>query len=151
MMNRSNNQRGPRLPGGPESVPLTARRQGDADGAQPMRPHGPASVARTMKIDLSTENAVAFRKQLAPFLKHARKAGRVQLHRPAQRGQPPAQRRYPGPGRKTIASRSASVSVSRPAWWSNTKPRPKSLANQRPAPGANQTQFQVLMAFVRSG
>jgi hypothetical protein len=84
MMNRSNNQRGGRLPGGLESVPVTARRQDDIDG-------GPANETvrfglggADYEIDLSTKNAVAFRKQLAPFLEHARKAGRVQLHRPAR-------------------------------------------------------------------
>jgi Lsr2 len=36
------------------------------------------------EIDLSTKNAVAFRKQLAPFIEHARKAGRAQRHRSAR-------------------------------------------------------------------
>ena len=36
------------------------------------------------EIDLSKKNATAFRKQLAPFLEHARKAGRVQPRRPAR-------------------------------------------------------------------
>jgi hypothetical protein len=72
------------LPGGLESVPVTARRQDDIDG-------GPANETVRFglgggdyEIDLTTKNAVAFRKQLAPFLEHARKAGRVQLHRPAR-------------------------------------------------------------------
>ena len=34
------------------------------------------------EIDLSTKNAKAFRKQLAPFVEHARKAGRGQRRRP---------------------------------------------------------------------
>jgi hypothetical protein len=101
MMNRSNNQRGPRPPGGLESVPVTARRQDNLDG-------GPANETvrfglggADYEIDLSTKNAVAFRKQLAPFLEHARKAGRVQLHRPARSAaSPPAQRRYPGLGER---------------------------------------------------
>jgi hypothetical protein len=37
------------------------------------------------EIDLSTKNAVAFRKRLAPFLEHARKEGRAQPHRSARR------------------------------------------------------------------
>jgi hypothetical protein len=35
-------------------------------------------------IDLSKKNAATFRKQLAPFVDHARKAGRGQLRRPAR-------------------------------------------------------------------
>jgi nucleoid-associated protein Lsr2 len=34
------------------------------------------------EIDLSKKNARAFRKQLAPFVEHARKAGRGQQRRP---------------------------------------------------------------------
>jgi hypothetical protein len=33
------------------------------------------------EIDLSTKNAAAFRGQLAPFIEHARRAGRGQRHR----------------------------------------------------------------------
>src|SRR5499426_3570729 len=33
------------------------------------------------EIDLSTKNAAAFRRQLAPFIEHARKAGRGQRRR----------------------------------------------------------------------
>jgi len=36
------------------------------------------------EIDLSKKNAAAFRKQLAPFIEHARKAGRAQPRRPAR-------------------------------------------------------------------
>jgi hypothetical protein len=36
------------------------------------------------EIDLSKKNAAAFRKQFAPFVDHARKAGRGQLRRPAR-------------------------------------------------------------------
>jgi hypothetical protein len=36
------------------------------------------------EIDLSKKNAEAFRKGLAPFVEHARKAGRGQRHRPAR-------------------------------------------------------------------
>jgi len=38
------------------------------------------------EIDLSKKNARAFRKQLAPFLDHARKAGRGPRRRPARTG-----------------------------------------------------------------
>ena len=34
------------------------------------------------EIDLSKKNAAAFRRQLAPFVDHARKAGRAQSRRP---------------------------------------------------------------------
>jgi len=36
------------------------------------------------EIDLSKRNAAAFRKQLAPFIEHARKAGRAQSPRPGR-------------------------------------------------------------------
>ncbi|HEY5989117.1 MAG TPA: Lsr2 family protein [Streptosporangiaceae bacterium] len=36
------------------------------------------------EIDLSTKNATAFRKQITPFIDHARKAGRGQPRRPAR-------------------------------------------------------------------
>ena len=38
------------------------------------------------EIDLSKKNANTFRKQLAPFIEHARKAGRGPLRRPALGG-----------------------------------------------------------------
>jgi len=38
------------------------------------------------EIDLSKHNAIAFRRQLAPYLEHARKAGRGQRRRPARTG-----------------------------------------------------------------
>ena len=36
------------------------------------------------EIDLSKKNATAFRKQLAPFVEHARKAGRAPSRRPSR-------------------------------------------------------------------
>jgi len=36
------------------------------------------------EIDLSKKNATAFRKKFAPFVEHARKAGRAQQRRPAR-------------------------------------------------------------------
>lgn len=38
------------------------------------------------EIDLSRKNAAAFRRNLAPFLEHARKAGRAQHRRPGRTG-----------------------------------------------------------------
>jgi len=49
------------------------------------------------EIDLNKKNARAFRKQLAPFVEHARKAGRA---RPAHVVNPAAQRRHPGVGQR---------------------------------------------------
>ncbi len=79
------------------------------------------------EIDLSKKNAAAFRKQLAPFIEHARKAGR------AQPVGPPAPRRAvsaaatSGPGPTSTASRSAAAGGSRRAWWSSTRPRPRDV------------------------
>jgi Lsr2 len=66
------------------------------------------------EIDLSTKNAAAFRKQLAPFIDHARRAGRGGL--PASRAPPRAisAAAISGPGPKTMASRSVSAGASRP-------------------------------------
>jgi Lsr2 len=36
------------------------------------------------EIDLSKKNAAAFRRQLAPFIDHARKTGRAQRRRPGR-------------------------------------------------------------------
>jgi hypothetical protein len=38
------------------------------------------------EIDLNTKNAAAFGKQLAPYIEHARKAGRAQPRRPGRTG-----------------------------------------------------------------
>ena len=38
------------------------------------------------EIDLNAKNAAAFGKQLAPYLEHARKAGRAQPRRPGRTG-----------------------------------------------------------------
>ena len=46
--------------------------------ARPTRRCGSGSAAREYEIDLNKKNARAFRKQLAPFVEHARKAGRGQ-------------------------------------------------------------------------
>ena len=54
------------------------------------------------EIDLSTKNATAFRKKLAPFLDHARKAGRGQVRRPART---PASRHLPALARVPTADR----------------------------------------------
>jgi hypothetical protein len=48
-----------------------------------MRPSGSPSAAE-YEIDLSAKNATTFRKTLAPFIEHARKAGRTQSGRPGR-------------------------------------------------------------------
>ena len=62
---------------------------------------GPADVtvhfafgAAEYEFDLTAENAKAYRKKLAPFIEHARKAGRSQSRRP---GRPAASRQVLGP------------------------------------------------------
>jgi hypothetical protein len=48
------------------------------------------------EIDLSTKNATAFRRQLAPFIEHARKTGRGQRGGRSDHVEPGAQRGHPG-------------------------------------------------------
>jgi hypothetical protein len=43
-----------------------------------------AFAGTAYEIDLNGTNAAAFRTQLAPFIEHARKAGRAQPHRPGR-------------------------------------------------------------------
>ena len=43
-----------------------------------------AFAGTAYEIDLNGKNAAAFRTQLAPFIEHARKAGRAQPHRPGR-------------------------------------------------------------------
>ena len=67
------------------------------------------------EIDLSATNARAFRKQLTPFVEHARKAGRGPARRTART---PAGRQRSGEVRAwagTTASRSANAAGSPPA------------------------------------
>jgi hypothetical protein len=77
------------------------------------------------EIDLTAKNATAFRKALAPFLEHARKAGRSQPRRPDRNA---ASRPRSGDVRAWANDHGIAVSergVSPQAWWSNTKPPPK--------------------------
>ena len=74
-----------------------------------------AFAGTAYEIDLNGKNAAAFRTQLAPFIEHARKAGRAQPHRP---GRTAASRQRSGDIRawpKTTASRSVNGAASRPA------------------------------------
>jgi hypothetical protein len=63
---------------------ITVELQDDLDG-------GPADTTvrfgvdgAEYEIDLSTKNAAAFRRKLAPFIDHARRAGRGQRRRPGR-------------------------------------------------------------------
>jgi hypothetical protein len=59
------------------------------------------------EIDLSKKNAAAFRRQFAPFIEHARKAGRGQPRRP---GRGAARRRRSGDIRAWAKDRGIAVS-----------------------------------------
>ena len=72
------------------------------------------------KGDLSTNNADAFRRQLAPYIEYARRAGRGRAAPGTDCGQPHGARTS-GPGPKNKASRSANAGASSPASSSSTK------------------------------
>jgi Lsr2 len=74
------------------------------------------------EIDLSKKNAAAFRRKLAPFIDHARKAGRGQRRRAGRAASAAA---TSGRGLKTRTLRSAPVGASPPASLRSTKPPPK--------------------------
>jgi hypothetical protein len=59
------------------------------------------------EIDLSKKNAAAFRRQLAPFVEHARRAGRAQPRRP---GRTAASRQRSGDIRAWAKSQGITVS-----------------------------------------
>jgi len=59
------------------------------------------------EIDLSKKHARALRRRLAPFIDHARKAGRGPRRRPGALRQAASAAAISGPGRKTTGSRSA--------------------------------------------
>ena len=77
------------------------------------------------EIDLSTKNATAFRRQLAPFIEHARKTGRGQRGGRVGPRRTGSAARTSGRGRRTRASRSATTGVSPRAWPSSTTPPPR--------------------------
>ena len=77
------------------------------------------------EIDLSKKNAAAFRHQLAPFIDHARKAGRGQRRRP---GRTASSRERSGGIRAWAKDHGIAVSDRGripPASLSSTKPPPK--------------------------
>jgi len=63
---------------------VTVALEDDLDGGPAAETVRFAFGGADYQIDLSTKNASAFRKKLAPFLEHARKAGRRQPRRPAR-------------------------------------------------------------------
>jgi len=77
------------------------------------------------EIDLSKKNARAFRKQLAPFIEHARKAGRDSAAGPGVPQHAGSAAAISGRGRKARASRSATAGASPRVSLSSTKPPPK--------------------------
>ena len=58
--------------------------EGDLDGGPAAETLRFAISGSEYEIDLSKKNAKTFRKRLAPFIEHARKAARGQLRRPAR-------------------------------------------------------------------
>jgi Lsr2 len=74
------------------------------------------------EIDLSKKNASTFRRRVAPYIEHARKAGRGQRRRPVRTASAGSAAPTSGRGRKIRASRSASAGASRRALSSSTKP-----------------------------
>ncbi len=85
------------------------------------------------EIDLNAENAATFGRQLAPYLEHARRAGRAQPRRP---GRTAAGRQRPGDIRawaKEHALGRASAGASRPAWWNGTTRPAGASTNHQPA------------------
>ena len=63
---------------------VTVTLEDDLDGGPADQTVRFAFGGAAYEIDLSKRNAAAFRKQLAPFIEHARKTGRGQPRRPAR-------------------------------------------------------------------
>jgi hypothetical protein len=76
------------------------------------------------EIDLSTKNAAALRRKLAPFIDHAARRDEEHAAGPGAPQQAGSAARTSGRGRKTRASRSASAGASPRASLTNTTPLP---------------------------
>ncbi len=63
---------------------ITVTLEDDLDGGPAEETVRFAVGGTEYEIDLNKKNARAFRKQLAPFIEHARRAGRGQRRRPAR-------------------------------------------------------------------
>ncbi len=73
------------------------------------------------EIDLNVKNAAALHKQLAPYIEHARRAGRAPSRWAGRTRRPIVSALVvSGRGRKSMAWRSVSAGAFRPAWQSNT-------------------------------
>ena len=73
------------------------------------------------EIDLSAKNAAAFGKKLAPYLEHARRAGRAPARSPGGPRRTGSARVISGPGPRSTAWPLVNAGASRPAWWSNIR------------------------------
>ena len=85
------------------------------------------------EIDLNAKNAAAFGKQLAPYLEHARRAGRAQPRRPGRARPAVSGRAISGPGRRSTAWRSVTAGASQPACRSSTRLRLTAANTSHPA------------------
>ncbi len=114
--------------GGFSSARLAARhrvRRGKPSAdADRYKPGYAVWLHRTDRLTSAVKNALAFRKKLAPFIEHARKAGRGAARRTGRRGCRPAGSATvrSGRGPTTTALRSPPAAGSRPASWSSTRP-----------------------------
>jgi Lsr2 len=105
---------------------VTAALEDDLDG-------GPADetvrfglAGAEYEIDLSNKNAAAFRRTLAPFIDHARTAGRGQRRRHgADLPEPGARRQHQGVGERS--------------WHRGQRPRPHPRERRRAIPSRYQT------------
>ena len=93
------------------------------------------------EIDLSKKNARAFRKQLAPYPEHARKAGPAARRRPgAGRSQPPARQRHPGVGERSRHSGQRPWADPRQRGGAVPGRHPAALSHAQITAGANQSR-----------
>ena len=63
---------------------VTVALEDDLDGGPADETLRFAFAGADYEIDLSKKNAAAFRRKIAPFIEHARKAGRAQSRRPGR-------------------------------------------------------------------
>src|SRR5215467_13389086 len=97
---------------------ITVALEDDLDGGPADETMRFAVGGTAYEIDLNKKNARAFRKQLAPFVEHARRAGRGQRARAVRPAGSAAVTSGRGPASRT--SRSAAAGASRPLWWRST-------------------------------
>ena len=101
---------------------ITVALEDDLDGGQADETVRFGLGGTDYEIDLSKKNANAFRRQLAPFIEHARKAGRGSGAEPGGSRPAGSAVRTSGRGRRIRASRSATAGVSPRAWPNSTRP-----------------------------